>query len=325
MIRNTRLVTAVLTSWLALLQPEAAAQTYPARPIRVIVATSPGGLSDIFIRALGDELQKAIGQPLVVENRPGGGFNIATRSCIGTEADGYTICLLPGEAVTYNIFLSKNLGFDPVNELAPITNLFFLTQALMVSASLKANNLTELASLSKAKPATLSYTSAGYSQTLFLERYKQQSGADMVRVPFKGGGDAVTGLLSGTTPVTFVGLGNLISHINAGTAVALLVDSERRSSLVPNAPTISEYGYKGDINRSYFGLFAPAKIPPSITARLRDEIARVAERPEFVSRQLTQRGLVSAISQSPQHFTSFLRDDRASAERVVKESGLQAQ
>ncbi len=321
---NVRWIAMLVVAWNAS-WGEAAAQAYPTRPIRVIVATSAGGISDIFIRAIGDDLHKAIGKPLVVENRAGGGFNIASRACAGADGDGHTVCVLPAEAVTYNIFLMKNLGFDPVKDLAPVTNLFFITQALAVSSSLKVKTLAELASLSKVKSGTLSYSSAGYSQSLFVEAFKNESGADMVRLPFKGGGDAVTGLLTGTTPVTFVGLGNLVAHISSGAVTPLLVDSETRSSLIPDTRTIVEYGYKGDITRSYFGLFAPAQVPETIVRRLRDEIARVVGRPEFVEKQLIQRGLTPAINDSPETFAAFLHKDRDTAGRVVKASGLQPQ
>lgn len=319
-----RLIAVALIAWAAL-SSGCAAQAYPTRPIRVIVATSPGGISDIFIRAIGDDLHKAMGQPLVIENRAGGGFNIAARACASADGDGYTICVLPAEAVTYNIFLMKNLGFDPVSDLAPITNLFFITQALALSSSLKVKTLTELASLSKARSGTLSYSAAGYSQTLFVESFKKQSGADIVRLPFKGGGDAVTGLITGSTPVTFVGVGNLIAHINSGAVVPVLVDSATRSPLAPDAPTIAEHGYKGDITRSYFGLFAPAKISPTVSQKVREEISLVVGRPEFVEKQFTQRGLVPAISDSTEEFAAFLRIDRDLTARVVKESGLQPQ
>ncbi len=322
---NALAVTALSALSAVLLSTASLGQVYPARPIRVIAATSPGGLSDVFIRALGEDLLKRIGQPLVIENRPGGAFNIAARACSGAESDGYTICVLPAEPVTYNQYLFKNLGFDPENGLLPITNLFFITQALVVSSSLNVKDLPALAALSKAKPSTLSYSSAGYAQTLFIENFKKQSGADIVRLPFKGGGDAVTGVLTGTTPITFIGLGNLISHIRAGSAVALLADSAKRSALIPETQTATEYGYRGDLTRSYFGLFGPAGLSAGVAVKLRDEIAHVVEQPRFADIHLTQRGLVSAISSSPQAFADFLRQDRASAERVVRDSGLQAQ
>lgn len=300
------------------------AQAYPDRPIRVIGSSSPGGISDVFIRALGEELHKRLGQPLIVENRPGGAFNIATRACTEAPNDGYTICILPNEPVTYNLFLFKSLPFDPDKGLAPITQLFFMSQVLAVSSSLNVKSLPELGALSKAKPNTLSYSSPAYAQALFIEKFKEETGADMVRVPFKGGGDAVTGLLSGTTPVVFIGVANVIGHIGAGTIAALVVDDDARSPLVPEVPTIAETGYKGDMTRSYFGLFAPAGTPRPVMDKLRQEIAAIVSEPAFRQKNLIQRGLVPAIN-TPEEFAAYIRKDRTAAERVVKASGLQAQ
>ena len=302
----------------------ASAQAYPDRPIRVIGSSSPGGISDVFMRTVGEELHKRLGQPVIVENRAGGAFNIAARACTEAPNDGYTICILPNEPVTYNLFLFKNLPFDPDKGLAPITQLFFITQVLAVSSSLNVKSLPALAALSKAKPNTLSYSSPAYAQTLFVEKFKEETGADMVRVPFKGGGDAVSGLLSGTTPVVFIGLANVIAHIGAGTVTALVVDDDTRSALVPEVPTIAETGYKGDMTRSYFGLFAPAGTPRPVIDKLRQEIAAIVSEPAFRDRNLIQRGLVPVIS-TPEEFAAYIRKDRAAAERVVKASGLQPQ
>ena len=170
----------------------------------------------------------------------------------------------------------------------------------------------------------MSYSSPGYAQALFVEKLKEETGADMVRVPFKGGGDAVTGLLSGTTPVVFIGVANVLAHIRAGTITALVVDDDTRSPLVPDVQTIAETGYKGDMTRSYFGLFAPAGTPRPVIDKLRQEIAAIVSEPAFRDKNLVQRGLVPAIN-TPEEFAAYIRKDRAAAERVVKASGLQAQ
>jgi tripartite-type tricarboxylate transporter receptor subunit TctC len=306
------------------LSADVSALDYPAKPIRVIAASSAGGLSDIFIRAVGDELQKRWGQPLVIENRPGGSFNIATKACVDAPPDGYTICILPNEPLTYNQYLFKNLGFDPAKGLTPITNLFFITQVMAVNASLKAATLNDLAVLSKAKPATLSYSAPSLAHVLFIENFKRETGSDMVRVPFKGGGDAVNGMLSGSTPIVFLGIGNVISFLREGMAVGLVVDSDKRSPLAPTVPTLHEAGYRGDMTRSYFGLLAPAGMPAAAVAKLQKEIASVIGEPGFVDRHLIQRGL-EPVANTPQAFADYIRGDRETAERIVKASGLQPQ
>ena len=179
----------------------AAAQDYPTRPVRAITALVPGGLSDVFMRVAGEEFQKQLGQPIVVETRPGESLNIGGRACAEAPPDGYTICILPVETLSYNKFLFKKLPFDPEKDFAPITNLFFVTQVLAVNATMKVKTLDELAALSKAKPGTLSYVAPSVPLSLFMDKFKQSSGADMVKVPYRGGGAAVNGILSGATSI----------------------------------------------------------------------------------------------------------------------------
>jgi tripartite-type tricarboxylate transporter receptor subunit TctC len=218
----------------------ACAQLYPTKPVRIITANSAGGTSDIFVRALGDELQKRWGQPVIIENRSGGGMNIAGRACADAPNDGYTICILPNETLTLNQFTYKSIPFDPAKDFDPITNAFINTQVLVVSAGLNVNSLDELAALSKAKPGTLSYSALAIPMQITMEKWKQKTGADLVHVPSRGGGDIVTGLLTGTAPVAIVGLPNFISHIRGGTVKALAVDSDARSPLFPDVPTLNE-------------------------------------------------------------------------------------
>lgn len=298
----------------------ARASDYPTRPIRVIVAVGPGGVSDLFMRSLGERLSESLKQPIIVENKPGGGFNIASRTCAEAPPDGYTLCLLPGEPLTYNQFLYKDIGYDPENGFAPITNLFFITQVLAVNSSLGVKNLADLAALSKAKPGTLSYSSPALAQTQFVENFKKKQDADLVWIPFKGGGDAVTNFLSGSVPVVFLGLGNVLSLIEAGKATALVTDGEKRSALIPDVPTVAETGYTGDMTRSYFGLVAPAKTPRPVIEKLNNAIAAVFKDQDFVRKQLIAKGLDPAIS-TPEEFAAFLKKDRKAAEKISEAAG----
>jgi tripartite-type tricarboxylate transporter receptor subunit TctC len=193
-----------VVAFLAIGSPSiAAAQDYPTRPIRTITSVGAGGTGDIFIRALGQELHRRLGQPLIVEPRTGGNFTIAGRVCAEAAPDGYTICMLTGETLNYNRFLFKQIPYDPDKDFVPITNLFFNTQALVVSAEFGVTTLDELAALAKAKPKTLSYFAPSIPLQLFMENFNKERGTDLVRVPFRGGGEATAGILSGTTPVAF--------------------------------------------------------------------------------------------------------------------------
>jgi tripartite-type tricarboxylate transporter receptor subunit TctC len=301
-----------------------AAQDYPTRPIRVIATSSAGGTSDIFMRALAEELHRSLGQPIVVENRPGGAFNIGARACAEAAPDGYTLCIIPGEPLVFNQFLFKSLAFDPATAFEPITQLFTITQVFVVSKALEVKTLPELAALSKAKPGTLSYSTAAVPLGVFMERWKKETGADLVRVPFRGGGEAVTALLTGATPVGFYGIANVRSHLEGGTVIGLVVDSDKRSPLFPDIPTIPEATNTRFAGRSYFGLLAPARTPKPIVARLQAEVARIVNEPGFRQRNLIERGL-EPVASTPEEFARFIRDDRVLAEQIVKEAGLEPQ
>ena len=313
-----------LLCWLAgAVFTAAHAQDYPSRPIRVIAGASAGGTSDIFMRALADELSKALGQPIVIENRPGGAFNIGARACAEAAPDGYTVCVLPGEPLVFNQFLFKTLAFDPA-AFEPITQFFTIVQVLVVSKELNVKTWPELTALSKAKPGTLNYATGAVPFGVFMEQHKKETGADIIRVPFRGGGEAVNALLSGTTPVGFYGISNVRSHLEAGTVLGLMVDSEKRSALFPNIPTIPEATGKRYDSRSYFGLVAPPGTPKAAAARLQAEIARITAQPEFRRRHLIERGL-DPVASTPDEFAAFLKRDRALAAQIVKDAGLEPQ
>ena len=302
----------------------AAAQDYPTRPIKALTTTSAGGISDIFMRALGDELYKRWGQPIVVENRPGGMQNLGSRACTEAAPDGHTICILNAEPLAYNQFLLKSMPFDPEKGLQPVTNLYHLIQALVVNASLKVKTVDELIALSKAKAGTLNYVTASVPLGLYMETLKKEQGADWVRVPFKGGGEAVNAVLSGSTPIALIGEGNVIGQIRAGTMTALVMVNNIRSPNFPDVPTLEQTGYKGVPSRSWYGLFTPAGTPKPIVDKLAKEVASIVNDPAFRERHLTARSLVSAIN-TPEQFAEEIRKDRVTAQQVVKDAGLTPQ
>jgi tripartite-type tricarboxylate transporter receptor subunit TctC len=299
----------------------AAAQDYPSKPMRVIASSAAGGISDIFMRTLGEQLHKRWGQPVIIENRPGGNFNIGSRACADAAPDGYTICIMSNEAVTYNLYLYKKLPFDIENGIVPLTNLFFINQALAVSADLKARTLDELVAVAKARPKTLSYSAPAAPLILFIEHLNKQYGIDLVKVPFKGGGDAINGVLTGVTPITFLGVGNMLAHLRSGRMNVLLFDGERRLPLFPETPTLTELGYKGPLTRSYFALYAPAGTPREMLAKVATDVRAIAGEPEFLDKHFIQRGLEPVLD-TPDEFAAYLKQDRLNAKKVVDEAGL---
>jgi tripartite-type tricarboxylate transporter receptor subunit TctC len=210
-----------------------AAQDYPARPIRLIIPLGAGGGGDVFARALADELSKTLHQPVIVENRPGGALNIGTRACAESAPDGYTVCVLSSEPMVYNQFAFKNLPFDPEKDFEPISLLFFNTLALVTNRSLEVRTIPELVALSKAKPGTLSYGTFSFPLAHFMEKLKQETGADIVRIPFRSGSEVVNAVLSGSTPVAILALSNMVPQLQSGHITALVVTGKTRSPLFP--------------------------------------------------------------------------------------------
>src|SRR6266404_6135969 len=265
----TLLVAAMTAAAMAAPSP-AKAQAWPNKPIRVITANSAGGTSDIFVRALGDELQKRLGQPIIVENRSGGGMNIAGRACAESPNDGYNICILPNEVLTLNEFTFKSIPYNPEMDFDPITNCFVNTQVLVVSSALGVN-------------------------------------------------DMVTGLLTGTVPVSIVGLPNFIPHIRSGAVKAIAVDSDTRSPLFPEVPTLNELGFP-NLAPVYFGFVAPAGTPKDVIAKLHDEIVAIGNDPAFRQKRLVDIGIVPVFD-TTEHFAAYLKVQRDNGRKLIQESG----
>jgi tripartite-type tricarboxylate transporter receptor subunit TctC len=280
------------------------AQAWPNKPIRVITANSAGGTSDIFVRALGDELQKRLGQPIIVENRSGGGMNIAGRACAESPNDGYNICILPNEVLTLNEFTFKSIPYNPEKDFDPITNCFINTQVLVVSSALGVGTLDELAALSKAKPGTLSYSVLAIPMQITFENWKKKTGADV-----------------GTVPVSIVGLPNFIPHIRSGAVKAIAVDSDTRSPLFPEVPTLNELGFP-NLAPVYFGFVAPAGTPKDVIARLHDEIVAIGNDPAFRQKRLVDIGIVPVFD-TTEHFAAYLKVQRDNGRKLIQESGYQ--
>ena len=308
----------------ALITTQALADNYPIRPVRVFTTSSAGGISDIFMRALNEKMQPYLGQPLIIENKPGGAGNIAARFCQEAPPDGYTICIINADTMIYNQFLYKQVPFDPEKGLIPIVNLFHLIQVLVVNSSLNVKTVDELVAASKSKPGTLNYLTASIPCVVYMDTLKKERGADWIRVPFKGGGEAVTAILSGTTPIGLFGLGNVQAHHKAGKMTALALVNNIRTPQLPDVPTLADLGYRGAPSQTWYGLFAPSGTPKPIIDRLNAEVRRAFEDKEFVDKFVITRGQVPAIN-SPDEFAKEIVTDRVDANEVVKLSGMEPQ
>ena len=299
------------------------AQTFPSRPVKAITDVGTGGTYDIFVRALGERLQQRWGQGFVVEPHPGGNAIIGNRACATAPPDGYALCILSNQGLVANEFLYKKLPYSR-ESFSPIMNLFFNTQVIVASASLNVRSLDELAALAKAKPGTLNYVVPGIFQRLFFERFNKKHGTDLVSIPFKGGGDVLTGILSGVTPVAFIGGANFAPYVQEGKMVALAVDATERSPLFPDAPTLTELGYADSMPRTYLALVVPTGTSQGIIAKVHGDVANVMKDPAFRRKHVTDRGLVP-VADTPEQFARFLAKERDITRLLVKEAGVEPQ
>jgi tripartite-type tricarboxylate transporter receptor subunit TctC len=206
----------------------------------------------------------------------------------------------------------------------PVTNLYHLIQVMVVNSALNVKTVDELIAASKAKPGSMSYVTASAPMVLYMETLKKEKGADWVRVPFRGGGDAANAVLSGTTPIALLGEANFLGLIKAGKVTPLVMINNVRSPNFPEVPTLEQTGYKGAPSRSWYGLFVPPGTPKPIVDKLHKEVTAIVNDPAFRDRHLTQRSLVSALN-SPEQFAEEIKRDRAVAQKVVKDAGMEPQ
>ncbi len=307
----------------ALLAPAlpAAAQDYPTKPIRVIASQGAGGLSDVWMRAVADQLGPILGGTIVVEDRAGAAGTIGARACAEAPPDGYTFCIISTEALVTNPVINPVAGFDPMKSLAPVTKAFYLQQVFAVTAELNVKSFDELAALAKAKPKTLNYMSASLTKTAFVEEFKRKHGIDIVRVPFKGGGDAINSMMTNTTQIAIFGIGNLIQLIRAGKIGGLAVDGDKRSPLAPEIPTFKEAGYSQHLAPTFFGIYAPAGTPRPYIDKFQAGVAKVAGTAEFQERHMNSRAL-TAVLNKPDEFAKQLEQERVEGLEDIKASGL---
>ena len=299
------------------------AQTYPDRLIKIVVPTSAGGGNDAMARIVGSRLSERLKQPVIIDNKPGGNGAIATEFVAKAPGDGYT--LIFGYIATHGInpALSK-VNYDPVKDFAPIAEIAEAQGVLVVHPSVKANTVAELIALAKAKPATLTYASAGNGTAPHIsgELFKQLAGVDMLHVPYKGSGPAVTDTLAGQTQVMFPSIVAANQFIKAGKLRALAVTGNKRSPLYPSLPTIAEAGVPGFQITQWYGFFAPAKTPPAVVDRLNKEIVAIMNEPD-TKKKFADLG-ADIVTNSPAEFGKFVQSETARWGKFIKEAKITA-
>jgi tripartite-type tricarboxylate transporter receptor subunit TctC len=319
-----RILFAAVLAGLATLSaaPPAAAQDYPTRPVRVVFPLAAGGGGDVFTRAIADELQKAWHQPVVVENRPGGGQNIGARACVEAVPDGYTICVMSSEPAVYNQFLFKTIPYDPEKDLQPIANLFFNTLAVVINPETKVKTFAEMLALAKRQPGKLAYATFSFPAATFMDKLNKAEGTDIVRVPYRGGGEVVNALLGNTTPIAVLALSNMVAQLQSGRITPLAVVAKDRSPLFPDVPTLAQARPGADFPTSWFGLFTQTGVPRPIVEKISADVDRIMAEPAFRKRMYTDRA-VEPASERLEAFAKFIREERKLAQQMVKDSGVE--
>jgi tripartite-type tricarboxylate transporter receptor subunit TctC len=300
------------------------AKDYPTKPIRVIVPYPPAGGTDVIARILTEPLGTVLGQPIIIDNRGGAAGNLGTDLAAKAAPDGYTI-LLTLSSHTINPKLYDKLPFDVERDFAPISLVALSPQILVAHPSVPANNIRELIALARSQPGTLNYASVGTGSPGHIagELFKLKAGVDIVHVPYKGGGPAVTDTLGGQVQLLFVTLPAAMQYVKAGRLKALAVTSDKRSLAAPDIPTIAESGVPDCVVNSWYGALAPAKTPPAIAAKLQAAFAKVLAMPE-VKDKLFAQGAEAAPSTAAD-FERRIHDELKQWEYVIREAKIKAE
>jgi tripartite-type tricarboxylate transporter receptor subunit TctC len=318
-----RILAAIAATLAALASPDASAQGYPTRAVKIIVPFAAGGPADIYARALGEKLQAALGQPFVVEDRPGGGAIVGTDAVAKSAPDGYTL-LMMSNTHTVNESLIRDKPFQLMRDFVPVAPVNYSDLLMVVHPSVPANTLAEFIALAKARPGGLNYASSGPGTPYHMagELFKAMAGVNIVHVPYKGSSGARTDILGGQVHMMFDAITTMAPNVRAGKLKGLATSGRARSNVLPDVPTVAEAGVPGYEAVIWLGIMAPAGTPKPIVDRLNAEITRAANSPEMKA-AWEKQGAV-AMSMTPDEFARHLRQDIDKWARIVEISGAKA-
>jgi tripartite-type tricarboxylate transporter receptor subunit TctC len=320
-MRVLRVLCLVIVS--AAFSPLATAQTYPTKAVRIICPFPSGGASDVTVRILAERLTAAMGQPFVIDNRGGAGGNLGSEIAAKSAPDGYTLLLGSSGTHGINKTLYRNLPFDPEADFAPIALYTIIPNILVVTKSLPVSNVKEFVAYAKANPGKVHYGSIGNgsSQHLAGAQFEMVTGVQLVHIPYRGAPQGVADLLSGQIEAMFQLLPNIAEQVRAGEVKALAVTSSKRSSALPDVPTMAEAGVANYETAGWFGLLAPAKTSPAIVEQLNREVVRAMQIPELRAR-FAELG-AEPVSTTPAEFAAFISAELKNWAVIVKASGAQ--
>jgi tripartite-type tricarboxylate transporter receptor subunit TctC len=302
------------------------AQTYPTKPITIIVPAAPGGVTDTLGRMLAQRFTEAWGQQAVVENKPGANNQIAAEYVAKSAADGHTLFIGPEVTFVVNPSLYSKLSYDPVNDFTPITGLVTINHALIVHPSLPVDSVKDLIALAKAKPGTLNYGTFGIGSSghLNMELLQALAGVKLQPVHYKGATPALTDVMAGHIQLMFISVGSAVPQWKAGKVKLIAVGAANRMPLLPEAPTVAESGLPGYEAQSWFGLFAPAGTPRDIVAKVNGEVRRIFAEPEF-RKSFLDRQYFTSIEGSPEQLTAYLKSEEQKWGKVVRDAKVKAE
>jgi tripartite-type tricarboxylate transporter receptor subunit TctC len=299
----------------------AAAQSFPTKPVRVIIPISPGSGLDIIGRWVSQKLSGMWGQPVVVDNRPGAGSSVGTAVVAKSPADGYTL-LVSGSPHTINPAIYAKLPYDSLKDFVPIAPLAALYQVLVVSPTAGVKNVSELIAAAKTRPGQITFASPGTGSGVHFtgEKFKVATGIDVVHVPYKGGPEAMNDVMMGRVTYWIPSIGTALPFIKGGRLLALGVTSLQRSAALPDVPTLAESGVAGFENSLWFGLWAPARTPAGIIDKLTTDTARALAAPDL--REQFRSLVAEPMSMKPAEFARFVRSETETVARLAKEAGI---
>src|SRR5215510_7659790 len=299
------------------------AQTYPTRPVRIVVGFTAGSASDIIARLVGQWLSERLGQPFVIDNRPGGGGNIGTEAAVRSAPDGYTLLLVAPQNAINASFYDK-LNFNFIRDIAPVAGVIRVSLVMVVNPSVPANTVPEFIAYAKANPGKVTMASPGNgcSPHVSGELFKMMAGIDMIHVPYRGGGQVMTDLIAGQVQVSFIGLSVAIEHIKSGKLRALAVTAATRSDVLPDIPTVDEFvpGYEAS---AWFGIGAPKNMPTEIVDKLNNEINAAFADPRIKAR-IAELG-ATALPGSPADFAKHIADETEKWGKVIRAANIKAE
>jgi tripartite-type tricarboxylate transporter receptor subunit TctC len=297
---------------------------YPNKPIRLVVPFAPGGSSSIVARTFAAEMEKGLGQTFVIENKGGGGGNVAMNEVAHAEPDGYTLIIGHVGSLAMTPFIEKSLGYDVNGDFAAVSLLAVVPNIFVVHESVPAKNLKEFVALAKKEPGKLNYGSAGNGSAghLAMEYLKLVAGIDIQHVPYKGTGPNLIDLVAGRTQATSAGTPPLLPHVKSGKLRVIAVGGSKRLASLPDVPTVAEQGYPGFETSQWYGLNAPAKTPPAIIKRLADEAGKAARSPALVSRFAAED--TEAVGSTPRDYATYIAKEQARWKNVIEKAGVKA-